>query len=116
MYSYQKMQQDYERLKEERERKREVVYSKQGFPYSLCASDMYGYVFTLHCVFAGISERQSTEGRCIEKVQGEENGNISVAEEEDQEGSAQPEPADGAVASEDPGSAEMTKEDLHTHV
>lgn len=56
----------------------------------------------------GILERQSTTRGGTEEVQGKENGHISVAEEEDQKGSAQPESADGAAASENPGSAKIT--------
>lgn len=61
------------------------------------------------CFDLGILERQSAERGSSEKVQGKENGYISVAEEEDQKGSAQPESANGAAASENRGSAKITR-------
>lgn len=61
------------------------------------------------CSDLGILERQSAERRGSEEVQGKENCDISVAEEEDQKRSTQPESADGATASENPSSAEITR-------
>lgn len=57
----------------------------------------------------GILERQSTARGGAEEVQGKENGHISVVEKEDQKGSTQPESANGAAPSENPGSAKITK-------
>lgn len=70
------------------------------------------YLIIIKCFlfcFVGIFERQSTERGGSEKVQGKENGNISVTEEEDQKGPTQPESADGAAASENPGSEKITR-------
>lgn len=71
---------------------------------------------SLTCLFSmtGIPERQSRERGGAEEIQGQETGNIPDAEEENQEGTTQPEPADGATASEDPGSAQITKDTTAT--
>lgn len=61
------------------------------------------------CSDLGILERQSRERGGSEKVQGKENGCLSDAEEEDEKGSTQPESADGAAASENPGSEKITR-------
>lgn len=70
---------------------------------------MYVNVHKYLCSDLGILERQSAERGSSEEVQGKENGHISVAEEEDQKGSTQPESADGAAASENPVSAKITR-------
>jgi len=59
------------------------------------------------CVSVGILERQISAWGGSEEIQGKENGNISAVEEKNQEGSAQPQPTDGAVAAKDSSSAQV---------
>lgn len=59
------------------------------------------------CVSVGILERQISAWGGSEEIQGKENGNISAVEKKNQEGSAKPQPADGAIAAEDSRSAQI---------
>lgn len=50
----------------------------------------------------GVREKQAAERRSHSEVQAEEDGEVSGAEQKDQERTAQPEPPNGISASEDP--------------
>lgn len=56
----------------------------------------------------GVPEEQAAERRSHPAVQAEKDGDVSDAQQKDQERTAQPEPADGVSASEDPRNGEMT--------
>lgn len=60
-------------------------------------------------ICVGNLKRQNSAGRGFEEIQGKENGHISVVEKKNQERTAQSQPADGASAAKDSGSAQMIR-------
>lgn len=62
----------------------------------------------IFCLIPGVPEEQSAERRSHSEVQTEKDGDVSDAQQEDQERTAQSEPPNGVFASKDPRNREMT--------
>lgn len=65
-------------------------------------------LFFSFCLIPGVPEEQSAERRSHSEVQTEKDGDVSDAQQEDQERTAQSEPPNGVFASKDPRNREMT--------
>lgn len=104
--SYQKTKEEFESVKEKQKNKKEVqffTFSIKALRKVLSQVKSVGLfstsgIFFLHI---GVFEEQGAERRSYQEVQTEENGDISDAEQKDEEGAAQPEPTDGIPAPED---------------
>lgn len=104
--SYQKTKEEFESVKEKQKNKKEVqffTFSIKALRKVLSQVKSVGLfstsgIFFLHI---GVFEEQGAERRSNQEVQTEENGDISDAEQKDEEGTAQPEPTDGIPAPED---------------